>query len=442
MKTSILLACATVAAAMALGLAACSNAVKDPKYERNPNPRQRYVVTAKVDGAPGAFRIVLAGVQYVIGPSQQCMPPAEPISGTFPTPKWANVSPQVRKVSESEFEFDVYLDAMAAKDYFGRGVCTWQVEGVTMSLRPTGVEGERTFTANLDASDVTGKAPLVLYARREMYGAPRKHEYDTVERAIKKTACDFLVRKRSFEVLHHNFQRQGVRPVTISSTHYAELSEVAYTPPALGADGSRQTKIGGVAYNVVEIVDNKSSGYQGLILQREDTKEIVVAHRGTEFTDEFIDDVLRADGGMVATRLNHQAKDALELTRKAMELGQVQGVPVTVTGHSLGGCLAQITAAKLGLHGETFNAYGAASLGMRIPEGGRDVVNHVMAADFVSSASHHYGEVRVYASRPRPSGRHACRPHGTACGNAMRRCWSGRQRRGRSAPLCGNSFQS
>ena len=116
--------------------------------------------------------------------------------------------------------------------------------------------------------------------------------------------------------------------MTISSTHYAELSEVAYTPPALGADGSRQTKIGGVAYNVVEIVDNKSSGYQGLILQREDTKEIVVAHRGTEFTDEFIDDVLRADGGMVATRLNHQAKDALDLTRKAMELGQVQGAPV------------------------------------------------------------------------------------------------------------------
>ncbi|WP_428995201.1 lipase family protein, partial [Lysobacter enzymogenes] len=114
-----------------------------------------------------------------------------------------------------------------------------------------------------------------------------------------------------------------------------------------------------------------------------------------EFKEEFIDDVLRADGGMVATRTNQQAKDALALTERAMNLARAQGTEVTVTGHSLGGCLAQIAAAKYGLHGETFNAYGAASLDQRIPEGGRDVVNHVMAADFVSSASHHYGEVKV-----------------------------------------------
>jgi hypothetical protein len=44
------------------------------------------------------------------------------------------------------------------------------------------------------------------------------------------------------------------------------------------------------------------------------------------------------------------------------------------------------------------NAYGAASLGYRIPEGGDRVLNHVMAADVVSAASPHYGQVRVYAT--------------------------------------------
>src|SRR3546814_9639280 len=73
---------------------------------------------------------------------------------------------------------------------------------------------------------------------------------------------------------------------------------------------------------------------------------------------------------------------------------------VTVTGHSLGGTLAQITAHHFDLRGETFNAYGAASLGYRIPEGGDRVLNHVMAADVVSAASPHYGQVRVYA-KPR-----------------------------------------
>jgi len=187
--------------------------------------------------------------------------------------------------------------------------------------------------------------------------------------------------------------------VTISSMHYAELSEFAYDPPSKNENGDWSADVGGIKYNVVEVVDNKSSGYQGVLFQSAKTGEFVVAHRGTEFKEEFIDDVLRADGGMVATRTNQQAKDALALTQRAMNLARAQGAEVTVTGHSLGGCLAQIAAAKYGLHGETFNAYGAASLKLGIPEGGRDVVNHVMAADFVSSASHHYGEVKVYASR-------------------------------------------
>ncbi|ALN89144.1 XVIPCD domain-containing protein [Lysobacter gummosus] len=187
--------------------------------------------------------------------------------------------------------------------------------------------------------------------------------------------------------------------MTIGSQHYAELSDAAYDIPPPDKDGNRVLNLDGVKYHVLEVADNRSSGYQGVVFQREGSNEIVVAHRGTEFTREFIDDVLRADGGMVGQRANQQAQDALEFTRKAMERAGEQGVPITVTGHSLGGCLAQVTAAKLGLQGETFNAYGAADLNMRIPEGGHQVVNHVMAADFVSSGSHHFGEVRVYASR-------------------------------------------
>jgi len=186
MKIGSLLGGAIVVAATVLGLIACSNAVKDPKYERNPNPKQKYVVTAKVEGAPGPFRVATASVQYKIGPTQQCMPPAEPISGTFPTPDRASVSLQVRKLSESEFQFDFYLDAMAAKDYFGRGVCNWRVEGVDLTLRPTGAPEERKFSAYMSGADFPWIDPLVLYARREAYGTPRERAYDIAEDALKK----------------------------------------------------------------------------------------------------------------------------------------------------------------------------------------------------------------------------------------------------------------
>ncbi|QQQ00634.1 hypothetical protein [Lysobacter enzymogenes] len=186
MKTAILLAGLTVVAATALGLSACSNAVKDPKYERNPDPKRKYVVTAKVDGAPGPFRDAVAGVQYRIGPDRACMPPAEPISGTFPTQSRAQVEAKVRKESGSEFEFDVYLDAMLAKDYFGRGVCNWQVEIASLSLRPTGAESERKFDVSFSGSALEAGRPLVLYARREMYAVPFEDSYDAFETAIEK----------------------------------------------------------------------------------------------------------------------------------------------------------------------------------------------------------------------------------------------------------------
>jgi hypothetical protein len=193
--------------------------------------------------------------------------------------------------------------------------------------------------------------------------------------------------------------------MTLRSQNYAELAEHSYDRKGDLAQLVNQTvTLGGVEYKILAHA-GKPSGYQGTIYQRTDTGEIVVAHRGTEFEREKFKDLIVTDGGMVAARTNLQADDAVALTRRALELAQEHGrtsgrIPeVTVTGHSLGGTLAQVSAHHFGLKGETFNAYGAASLDRRIPEGGNDVLNHVMAADLVSSGSPHYGQVRVYTNQ-------------------------------------------
>ncbi|WP_088100212.1 XVIPCD domain-containing protein [Xanthomonas retroflexus] len=192
--------------------------------------------------------------------------------------------------------------------------------------------------------------------------------------------------------------------MTLGSQDYAALSNDAYRDLKVGrrAPGQEEhVSLNGHDYKVLEHVSNRFNGYQGTIYQRVDTQEIVVSHRGTE---QIARDGLLADGGMVVARYNVQAADALALTQRALayaakegrDLGQAP--EVTVTGHSLGGALAQISAHHYNLKGETFNAYGAASLGYRIPEGGTSVVNHVMTADPVSAASPHFGQVRVYAT--------------------------------------------
>ncbi|WP_208543188.1 lipase family protein [Marilutibacter alkalisoli] len=193
-----------------------------------------------------------------------------------------------------------------------------------------------------------------------------------------------------------------------TSQQYADLADHCYDRDgnlAQLASAKEEVEIGGVTYKVVDHLDNPRTGYQGTIYQQVDSGAIVVAHRGTEPDRDFVKDIIAADAGMVLTRNNLQVDDAIALTRRAKEYANNpefvaqygQAPEVSVTGHSLGGTLAQVTAHHFDLRGETFNAYGAVSLNLRIPEGGDKVLNHVMATDVVSSGSPHYGQVRHYA---------------------------------------------
>lgn len=195
--------------------------------------------------------------------------------------------------------------------------------------------------------------------------------------------------------------------MTISSRQHAGLAADSYHERVSGflrPKGEKPVDIDGVQFKVLEHYDNPKTGYQGTIYQRVDTGEIVVAHRGTEFDREAKQDGLIADGGMVLTRTNVQAPEAMALTQRAQDHAKRYGVEnqisppeVTVTGHSLGGTLAQITAHRFHLRGEAFNPYGAVSLKHGVPEGGDRFLNHVMAGDTVSAASPQYGQVRMYA---------------------------------------------
>lgn len=192
--------------------------------------------------------------------------------------------------------------------------------------------------------------------------------------------------------------------MNLGSRQYANLTEHSYDRKGTMHElVNKVVELEGVKYKVLEFVDNPRTGYQGTIYQHVGSGAIVVAHRGTEFERQRWHDLIKTDGAMVLARVNLQAEDAIALTERARSISSDIGFrkgrtpEVTVTGHSLGGTLAQITAHYYDLRGETFNAYGAASLNRQIPEGGSRVLNHVMAADTVSSASPHYGQVRVYA---------------------------------------------
>ncbi|NII53265.1 XVIPCD domain-containing protein [Luteibacter sp. SG786] len=188
--------------------------------------------------------------------------------------------------------------------------------------------------------------------------------------------------------------------MTLSSTDYALLAQDSYQDPVL----NKPKILGDATYEAIDVADNPRTGFQATAYRRMDTGEIVIAYRGTEFDREPVHDG-GVDAGMVLTGVNAQTQDSVAFTERVLERAKLDAdlhhkpLQVTVTGHSLGGTLAEINAAKFGLNGETFNAYGAAGLLQNVPAGGNQVIDHVRAGDLVSAASDHFGEVRIYASQ-------------------------------------------
>ncbi|WP_448100790.1 XVIPCD domain-containing protein [Luteibacter jiangsuensis] len=188
--------------------------------------------------------------------------------------------------------------------------------------------------------------------------------------------------------------------MTLSSTDYALLAQDSYQDPVL----NKPKLLGDFAYEAIDVANNSRTGFQATAYRRMDTGEIVIAYRGTEFDREPIHDG-GVDAGMVLTGLNAQTADSVAFTERVLERAKLDAdlhhrpLQVTVTGHSLGGTLAEINSTKFGLKGETFNAYGAAGLLQGVPAGGNQIIDHVRAGDLVSAASAHFGEVRIYASQ-------------------------------------------
>lgn len=185
---------------------------------------------------------------------------------------------------------------------------------------------------------------------------------------------------------------------------HAALANDAYSDRSKDIGGDKFVFIDEVRYRILATAD-RSSGYQGTAYERLDTGAVVIAHRGTESVKDGI-----TDASMVVVGRNNQLDDAMAFTQRVVEEARKwaelkhQPLNVTVTGHSLGGTLAEITAAKYGLPAETFNAYGPTSLkDLRdhdVDVNGRypHIVNHVRATDVVGAGSPHFGEVRTYAT--------------------------------------------
>jgi Ca2+-binding RTX toxin-like protein len=141
----------------------------------------------------------------------------------------------------------------------------------------------------------------------------------------------------------------------------------------------------------------KNGGFYAAAFRNDVTGEVVVAFRGTEYFDSAD---WRADTRIVfGAEMPQQFHDGLAF---AKTVSATHGVPITLTGHSLGGSIAQYVTAQTGAPAVTFAAPGIGhmsdfSFG---PEGTADVRNLVTSADPVSVFGRHIGTVETTRELP------------------------------------------
>ena len=107
---------------------------------------------------------------------------------------------------------------------------------------------------------------------------------------------------------------------------------------------------------------DKNSGMQAAVYYNEENDEVVLAFRGTESCDfpcsisETVEFTLdsAADALLTFGFVDTQFEDAMDYAQDVVN--RVQGRKVTVTGHSLGGSLAQAVGASFGLETFAFNS--------------------------------------------------------------------------------------
>lgn len=115
-------------------LSACGSRERaPPPYEANPSPKEAYEVVVTTHDAPEDMFLSDAAVGYIVANSD-CLPPIDNFEGVSYGIEKHLVRISLRRISPNQYVGKYFRDAIAEKNYFGRGVCSWKVQYVSASL--------------------------------------------------------------------------------------------------------------------------------------------------------------------------------------------------------------------------------------------------------------------------------------------------------------------
>lgn len=137
----------------------------EAKFKQNSSPKQAYRVTLSIADAPGPFAVIEGFAQYV---ALDCTYTINELEGATAHPE-KRIPVTYTKVDERTYTGVVHIDAMQDEDYFGKGVCHWNLVVVSAQLRATGAQGETRFFAALQRDALLAHQPQTSLHKKQRY---------------------------------------------------------------------------------------------------------------------------------------------------------------------------------------------------------------------------------------------------------------------------------
>ena len=139
------------------------------KFRANPDPKRRYDITMTIEDAPGLFKDVGFSAHY---DAPDCLYWTDKAAGTTSRPTHMIRLPH-KKLDDTTYGVTVYLDAMLDEDYYGDGVCHWQLSSVSSGVKATGADAETGFGADISPEAIMAQQAETTYLWSEYYPRAR-----------------------------------------------------------------------------------------------------------------------------------------------------------------------------------------------------------------------------------------------------------------------------
>ncbi|KGE52724.1 hypothetical protein WCN79_14680 [Xanthomonas axonopodis pv. vasculorum] len=134
----------------------------DPVYRKNPHPTQAYRITMTIEDAPGPFGHV-SGMAFYQMTNRDVCTPFDRSLGMSTKEKEDGIPIHFEKITDTAYVATIYADGMVDANYYGKGVCNFELNGVGITLRATGKPEETRFQPGLFKKEIYESTPNITY---------------------------------------------------------------------------------------------------------------------------------------------------------------------------------------------------------------------------------------------------------------------------------------